>query len=95
MSQQLKLTVTISGVRCDRCSPGFFGDLASPGASCEECPCNNNINPDDRNACDSLTGECLHCLHNTMGSHCQDCKPGYYGNALDQDCKGKDKGIKL
>ncbi|XP_049929321.1 laminin subunit beta-4 [Epinephelus moara] len=76
-----------TGVRCDRCSPGFFGDLASQGASCEECPCNNNIDPDDRNACDSLTGECLHCLHNTMGSHCQDCKPGYYGNALDQDCK--------
>lgn len=25
-----------------------------------------------------------------MGRHCEDCKPGYYGNALVQDCKGKD-----
>ncbi|XP_044050213.1 laminin subunit beta-4 [Siniperca chuatsi] len=76
-----------TGPRCNRCSPGFYGDLALQGASCEECPCNNNIDPDDRDACNSLTGECLHCLHNTMGPRCQDCKPGYYGNALDQDCK--------
>ncbi|XP_039664896.1 laminin subunit beta-4 [Perca fluviatilis] len=75
-----------TGPSCDRCSPGFYGDLSLPGARCEECPCNNNISPDDRDACDSLTGECLQCLHNTMGPRCQDCKPGYYGNALDQDC---------
>lgn len=83
--------VTLSGPRCDRCSPGFYGNLALPGASCEECPCNNNIELGDRNACDGLTGECLRCLHNTFGPRCQDCKPGYYGNALDQDCKGKDR----
>ncbi|XP_030280431.1 laminin subunit beta-4 [Sparus aurata] len=76
-----------TGLRCDRCSPGFYGNLALPGASCEECPCNNNIELGDRNACDGLTGECLRCLHNTFGPRCQDCKPGYYGNALDQDCK--------
>ncbi|XP_039988567.1 laminin subunit beta-4 [Xiphias gladius] len=76
-----------TGPRCDRCSPGFFGDLTLPGASCEECHCNSNINPEDHDACDSLTGECLRCLHNTMGPHCQNCKPGYYGNALVQDCK--------
>uniref|UniRef100_A0A669DZP6 Laminin, beta 4 n=1 Tax=Oreochromis niloticus TaxID=8128 RepID=A0A669DZP6_ORENI len=72
---------------CDRCSPGFYGDLTLPGAVCKECPCNNNINPDDPNSCNSRTGECLHCLHNTIGLHCQNCKPGYYGNALTQDCK--------
>lgn len=86
--------MTPSGPLCDRCSPGFYGDLALLGASCAECPCNNNIQPDDRDGCDGLTGECLRCLHNTMGPHCQDCKPGYYGNALDQDCKGKDKSVK-
>ncbi|KAM9352424.1 laminin subunit beta-4 [Symphorus nematophorus] len=89
--QSLSVTCTCrrghAGVSCDRCSPGFYGDLASPGTSCKECPCNNNIDPEDRNACDSLTGECLRCLHNTMGARCQDCKPGYYGNALEQDCK--------
>nr|XP_046250599.1 laminin subunit beta-4 [Scatophagus argus] len=89
--QSLSLTCNCreghTGPRCDRCSPGFYGNLALTGAHCEECPCNNNIDPNDRNACDGLTGECLHCLHNTMGPHCQDCKPGYYGNALDQHCK--------
>ncbi|XP_034391852.1 laminin subunit beta-4 isoform X2 [Cyclopterus lumpus] len=76
-----------TGPRCNRCSPGFYGDLALPGASCEECPCNNNINTGDRNSCNSQTGECQRCLYNTTGPQCQDCKPGYYGNALDQDCK--------
>ncbi|XP_054475687.1 LOW QUALITY PROTEIN: laminin subunit beta-4 [Anoplopoma fimbria] len=89
--QSLSLTCNCreghTGPRCDRCSPGFYGDLGLPGASCEECPCNNNINPGDPNACDRLTGECQRCLYNTMGPRCQDCKPGYYGNALDQDCK--------
>ncbi|XP_034542548.1 laminin subunit beta-4 [Notolabrus celidotus] len=76
-----------TGARCDKCSPGFYGNLALPGASCEECLCNNNIDVDDRNACDSLTGECLRCLHNTTGPQCNTCKPGYYGTALDQGCK--------
>ncbi|CAJ1055766.1 laminin subunit beta-4 [Xyrichtys novacula] len=76
-----------TGARCDRCSPGFYGNLALPGSSCEECLCNNHINVDDHNACDSLTGECLRCLHNTMGPQCDTCKPGYYGNALEQGCK--------
>lgn len=86
--------MTLLGPRCDRCSPGFYGNLALPGASCEVCPCNNNIDPDDRNACDSVTGACLRCLHNTTGPRCQDCKLGYYGNALQQDCKGEDKYMK-
>uniref|UniRef100_A0A4W6C9Y6 Laminin subunit beta-1 n=1 Tax=Lates calcarifer TaxID=8187 RepID=A0A4W6C9Y6_LATCA len=89
--QSLSLTCSCreghTGPRCDRCSPGFYGNLSLPGARCEGCPCNNNIDWDDRDACDSLTGECLRCLHNTMGSGCQNCKPGYYGNALVQDCK--------
>uniref|UniRef100_A0A8P4K4T5 Laminin subunit beta-1 n=1 Tax=Dicentrarchus labrax TaxID=13489 RepID=A0A8P4K4T5_DICLA len=76
-----------TGPRCDRCSSGLYGNLALLGTRCEVCPCNNNIDPDDRDACDSVTGECLRCLHNTMGPQCQDCKPGYYGYALDQDCK--------
>ncbi|XP_067447150.1 laminin subunit beta-4 [Thunnus thynnus] len=89
--QSLSLTCNCweghTGPNCNRCSPGFYGDLTVPGIRCEECPCNNNIDPDDRDACDSVTGECLHCLHNTMGPRCQNCKPGYYGNALEQDCK--------
>ncbi|XP_060770777.1 laminin subunit beta-4 isoform X2 [Neoarius graeffei] len=75
------------GLHCDKCAPGYYGNLLLPGASCKECPCNNNINPHDGEACDALTGKCLRCLHNTFGPQCQTCKPGYYGNALLQDCK--------
>ncbi|KAJ8381669.1 hypothetical protein SKAU_G00024470 [Synaphobranchus kaupii] len=77
-----------AGLRCDVCSPGFYGDLTSPGNSCSECLCSNNIDPLDGNACDSETGECLRCLNNTTGPQCQSCKPGYYGDALAHDCKG-------
>ncbi|XP_035280923.1 laminin subunit beta-4 [Anguilla anguilla] len=76
-----------TGAHCDVCSPGFYGDLTLPGERCDECPCNNNIDPLDRNACNSVTGECLRCLHNTTGPQCQSCKPGYYGDALAQNCK--------
>ncbi|ROL46627.1 Laminin subunit beta-4 [Anabarilius grahami] len=76
-----------TGLHCDSCAPGYYGDLRLPGGRCEECCCNNNIDPRDGNACDAVTGECLRCLHNTDGPHCQRCKIGYYGNALSQDCK--------
>ncbi|KAM6937856.1 laminin subunit beta-4 [Xenentodon cancila] len=89
--QSLSLTCTCqeghTGAHCDRCSPGFYGDLQLPGARCKACPCNNNTDPDDPDACDSTTGECLHCLHSTAGPRCENCKPGYYGNALQQTCK--------
>lgn len=75
------------GFQCDSCAPGYYGNLLLPGARCTECPCNNNIDPGDGEACDAVSGECLHCLHNTHGPNCQTCKPGYYGNALLQDCR--------
>ncbi|KAI7811799.1 laminin subunit beta-4 precursor [Triplophysa rosa] len=76
-----------TGLRCDMCAPGYYGDLRLPGARCDECYCNKNIDPGDGDACDALTGECLRCLRNTEGPRCQSCKRGYYGNALAQDCK--------
>ncbi|XP_066523971.1 laminin subunit beta-4 [Hoplias malabaricus] len=75
------------GIRCEACTPGYYGNLILPGERCKECPCNNNIDPRDGEACDAVTGECLRCLHNTHGPYCQTCRPGYYGNALHQDCR--------
>ncbi|MBN3318666.1 LAMB4 protein, partial [Atractosteus spatula] len=76
-----------AGSHCDKCPSGFYGNLTQPGSQCLECPCNNNIDLRDENACDKITGQCLRCLYNTVGHNCESCRPGFYGSALSQDCK--------
>ncbi|KAM8821354.1 laminin subunit beta-4 [Eudromia elegans] len=76
-----------SGNQCDECPSGFYKNPRNPGADCVPCSCNNNINVTDPNSCNRVTGECTKCLHNTHGANCQFCKPGYFGSALDQNCR--------
>ncbi|XP_046762736.1 laminin subunit beta-4 isoform X1 [Gallus gallus] len=76
-----------SGNRCDECPSGFYKIPGSPGEECAPCPCNNNIDVTDPESCNRVTGECVKCLHNTHGANCQFCKPGYFGSALNQDCR--------
>ncbi|KAG5838540.1 hypothetical protein ANANG_G00224730 [Anguilla anguilla] len=76
-----------AGPRCDRCAPGYFGDPERPGGECRRCECNDNIDPRDPESCDPRTGQCLKCLYNTHGRSCSECKLGYYGNALVQNCR--------
>uniref|UniRef100_A0AAY4CK70 Uncharacterized protein n=1 Tax=Denticeps clupeoides TaxID=299321 RepID=A0AAY4CK70_9TELE len=75
-----------AGHHCERCAPGYYGDLSLPGSQCEKCHCNNDIDPIEE-VCDSVTGVCLNCRHNTEGLYCEKCKPGYYGDALRQGCR--------
>ncbi|XP_074843383.1 laminin subunit alpha-3 [Carettochelys insculpta] len=45
-----------TGVHCESCAPGYFGNPLKYGGYCQKCNCNNNgqlVN------CDRLTGECL------------------------------------
>lgn len=75
-----------TGARCDECASGFYGNPNETRGYCQGCQCNNNIDVTDPQSCDKRTGECLKCLYHTEGEHCNLCKPGYYGNAVQQNC---------
>lgn len=81
------------GPLCDICSDGYFGDPSAVTGTvvpCQLCKCNDNIDPNAVGNCNRTTGECLKCIYNTDGSHCERCMPGFYGDALalpKGDCK--------
>ncbi|XP_067302205.1 basement membrane-specific heparan sulfate proteoglycan core protein isoform X7 [Pseudorasbora parva] len=64
-----------SGPSCQDCDIGY---TRTPGlylGTCEKCDCNGHAS-----GCDSETGDCLNCLHNTVGRRCENCLTGFYGN---------------
>ncbi|XP_015599371.1 laminin subunit beta-1 isoform X2 [Cephus cinctus] len=76
-----------AGPRCDTCAENFYGNPEIPGGECKTCDCSGNTDLNRPGNCDPHTGRCLQCLHNTDGQNCQVCKPGFYGDALSQDCQ--------
>ncbi|XP_034942261.1 laminin subunit gamma-1 [Chelonus insularis] len=80
-----------TGPRCETCSDGYFGN-PDQGIACRPCECNNNIDLNAVRNCNHETGECLKCVNNTAGFHCEDCLPGYWGDALSDR---KEDGCKL
>ncbi|XP_057584126.1 laminin subunit gamma-2 [Hippopotamus amphibius kiboko] len=75
----------VTGARCELCADGYFGDPFGehgPVRPCQPCQCNNNVDPSASGNCDRLTGRCLKCLYNTAGTHCDQCKAGYFGDPL-------------
>uniref|UniRef100_A0A8C6IUA6 Laminin subunit alpha-2 n=1 Tax=Melopsittacus undulatus TaxID=13146 RepID=A0A8C6IUA6_MELUD len=55
------------------------------GGVCEPCTCFGHAE-----SCDDITGECLDCKHNTGGSYCDRCLPGFYGDPTKgtaEDCQ--------
>ncbi|XP_014366432.2 laminin subunit gamma-1 [Papilio machaon] len=80
-----------AGPKCEVCADGFFGDPTGqfgPAKPCEECQCNGNVDSNAVGNCNRTTGECLKCIYNTAGEHCDKCLSGFYGDALDQTKKG-------
>ncbi|OCT76655.1 hypothetical protein XELAEV_18031856mg [Xenopus laevis] len=71
-----------AGSRCDKCADGYYGNPTTPGGLCVPCDCNGNVDPSESGRCDSVTGECLKCIANTAGSHCERCADGFYGDAV-------------
>uniref|UniRef100_UPI0037E9B905 laminin subunit alpha-5 n=1 Tax=Semicossyphus pulcher TaxID=241346 RepID=UPI0037E9B905 len=72
-----------AGPNCERCAPGYFGNPMVLGSRCQLCHCNSNTDPNMLfTDCHPLTGECLSCMHNTAGPHCDTCAPGFYGDAI-------------
>ncbi|XP_074027988.1 laminin subunit gamma-1 isoform X2 [Leptinotarsa decemlineata] len=82
-----------TGRRCESCADGYFGDPLGrfgPPSPCQKCECNENIDPNAIGNCNTTTGACLKCIYNTGGRKCEECLPGFYGNALvlpKGDCK--------
>ncbi|XP_043463177.1 laminin subunit gamma-1 [Leptopilina heterotoma] len=70
-----------TGPRCETCSDGYFGN-PEKGQACRPCECNNNIDLNAVRNCNHESGECLKCVNNTAGFHCDECLRGYYGDAL-------------
>ncbi|XP_031783644.1 laminin subunit alpha [Nasonia vitripennis] len=76
------------GARCESCAAGYFGRPEVIGDHCKPCDCSGNIDTNEIDSCDSVTGECLKCLNNTYGEACNLCAPGFFGDAVEKkDCK--------
>ncbi|XP_067434354.1 laminin subunit alpha-1 [Thunnus thynnus] len=71
-----------TGTNCERCASGFYGNPQVVGGTCTPCECNGNVDVSEAGHCDTVTGECLRCLGNTAGRHCEVCQLGYYGDAV-------------
>ncbi|XP_044138378.1 basement membrane-specific heparan sulfate proteoglycan core protein isoform X4 [Bufo gargarizans] len=65
-----------SGLSCETCSPQFERIPGGPFlGTCSGCNCNGHAS-----SCDSESGYCINCQHNTEGPQCNKCKSGFFGD---------------
>lgn len=71
------------------CDENYYGNPEVSGGSCQQCNCNNNVDRANLGNCDPHSGKCLKCLFNTEGENCEVCITGFFGDAIQQMCRGK------
>ncbi|KAJ8379009.1 hypothetical protein AAFF_G00232380 [Aldrovandia affinis] len=77
-----------TGAHCEWCTDGYYGDPTFPWQGCGLCDCHGNVDPLEPGHCDPSTGECLKCVDHTAGQHCEQCRDGYFGDAIvAKDCQ--------
>uniref|UniRef100_A0A7N6BSF3 Basement membrane-specific heparan sulfate proteoglycan core protein n=1 Tax=Anabas testudineus TaxID=64144 RepID=A0A7N6BSF3_ANATE len=64
-----------SGVACDSCAEGYYGD-AITAKNCQPCQCHTNGSVSE--VCSKETGQCL-CRENVIGRQCDECMPQTHG----------------
>ncbi|KAK3796923.1 hypothetical protein RRG08_032228 [Elysia crispata] len=71
-----------TGVNCDTCAPGYYGDPLVMNDYCKPCKCSGNIDLNKKFSCDNFSGACLICENDSAGQNCHRCKDWYYGDAV-------------
>ncbi|EDV96510.1 laminin subunit alpha [Drosophila grimshawi] len=75
-----------SGMACNLCAPGFYGDAINL-KNCQSCDCDEV----GTLQCDPAVGKCK-CHENVIGERCDRCKPDHYGFDSGTGCRACDCG---
>lgn len=80
--EQCSCPLGYQGLSCENCAPGFTKTQGGNYIDfCDPCSCNGHSDE-----CDPYSGECKNCRDNTAGENCEECLPGYVGNATTGNC---------
>ena len=73
------------GPQCENCDVGYYKNSKF---ECKKCNCSGLGNSSyEPQICNPYGGQCYHCLNNTSGRQCEECKDGYYRQELKGDRK--------
>ncbi|XP_052124491.1 basement membrane-specific heparan sulfate proteoglycan core protein isoform X6 [Frankliniella occidentalis] len=70
------------GLSCEECSTGYTRSDGLYLGICVPCNCNGHSSE-----CDPVTGVCRDCRGSTTGDQCEQCLPGFEGDAYRGDCR--------
>ncbi|XP_077509129.1 basement membrane-specific heparan sulfate proteoglycan core protein-like isoform X11 [Amblyomma americanum] len=75
--EHCRCPIGYKGLSCEDCDAGYTRSGAGLYLGlCVPCFCNGHSSD-----CDPETGACNNCQHNTQGEYCEECLPGFIGDA--------------